>query len=544
MQMKTSETDQTLGKVLLATLVIVTTSVSPWNSVDPINLPKMVGLGILSFTVLGLLVSKKRLALITIDLRLLILSFAFLAQFFAAALVISGDLAFKVYGTPHRNTGLLTYFCLTIILLASANIAKTTFPTAFLYTLIGTAAILSAYGLAQSQGKEFLNYTTTSSVFSTFGNPNFHSAFMGRTQKKTRVLLVCVFFLCGINIFLSSSQGFLVLVAGLCAAILARLFSARKYFIGLVMSLLCILGLSAVTLGVFNQGPLAGLIYENSLKARGFYWDAAFQMSIANPFFGVGVDGFGDWYLRFRSEDAAAFNAQLVSDSAHNIFLDLSTSGGILLFAAYTGIQILVAVSVIKRVRSQIEIDGVYLSLFAGWIAYQVQSLISINQIGLAVWGWALSGMLIGVGHIDQSGSSSNLKPQRDRAPKLNQKLTRSAKSFLMLGLFFGLLVSVPPYSAANKFYKGMQSGQIQQLAETADLNPKERTRYYYVSQILMENNSEREAIPILQEASVRYPDYYPIWYLWAKNSKATPDQIAKARAEMQRLDPLNPEWK
>jgi O-antigen ligase len=503
------------------------------------------------------LASKKRLAFIAIDLRLRILSFAFLAQFFAVAFLISGDLAFKIYGTPHRNTGLLTYFCLTIILLASANIAKTTFPTTFLYTLIGTAAILSAYGLAQSQGKEFLNYTVDSSVISTFGNPNFHSAFMGiaasaaltfallgRVKKGTRVSLVCVFLFCSINIFLSSSQGFLAMAAGLSAAILARLFSERRYFFGLVISFLAILGSFAVTLGVFNQGPLAGLIYENSLKARGFYWDAAFRMSIANPFFGVGVDGFGDWYLRFRSGDAAEFNAGLVSDSAHNIFLDLSTSGGVLLFTVYLGIQFLVVVSVIKRICSQIEIDGVYLSLFAGWIAYQVQSLISVNQIGLAVWGWALSGVLIGIGHIDQSRSLSNSKPQRDRVPKPNQKLTRSAKSSLILGLLFGMLISIPPYLGANKFYKAMQSGQIQQLTESADLSPSERTRYFYISQILMENDSEKEAISILQKASVKYPDYFPIWSLLAKNSSATPAQIAKAKAEMKRLDPLNPEWK
>jgi hypothetical protein len=224
--------------------------------------------------------------------------------------------------------------------------------------------------------------------------------------------------------------------------------------------------------------------------------------------------------------------------------LDLSTSGGVLLFAAYTGIQFLVVISVIKRIRSRIELDGVYLSLFAGWIAYQVQSLISVNQIGLAVWGWALSGVLIGIGHIDHSGSLSGLKSHRDREPKSNQKLTQSSMSFLILGLSFGLLISIPPYLQANKFYKALQSGQIQQLAESADLSPSERTRYFYISQILMENNSEKEAIPILQKASVKYPDYFPIWSLLAKNSKATPDQIAKAQAEMKRLDPLNPEWK
>jgi hypothetical protein len=114
----------------------------------------MTALGILSFTILGLLISKKRDIFATIDLKLRILTLVFLTQFFIAACFVSGDLAFKIYGTPHRNTGLLTYFCLTIIMLASAGIAKTSFARNFIHTLVGTSAILSVYGLAQSRGLE------------------------------------------------------------------------------------------------------------------------------------------------------------------------------------------------------------------------------------------------------------------------------------------------------------------------------------------------------------------------------------------------------
>jgi hypothetical protein len=60
----------------------------------------------------------------------------------------------------------------------------------------------------------------------------------------------------------------------------------------------------------------------------------------------------------------------------------------------------------------------------------------------------------------------------------------------------------------------------------------------------MAENKLEDRAIQILSDASKLYPDSFEIWQRWAGIPSATPAQIAKAKAEMKRLDPLNPEWK
>lgn len=555
--MKTSLIDQKLCNLILVTLVLVTLFVSPWNSVDPINLPKMTVLGILSFTVLGVLISKKRPVFNTINLKLWTLTIVFLAQFFAAAIFVSGDFAFKIYGTPQRNTGLLTYSCLVIIMLASASIARTSFPTKFLYTLVGTATVLSVYGLAQSLGYEIFQYTSGSGVFSTFGNINFHSAFMGVAsssllvfaltgQKKFKIksMLLFIFVLCLLNIMESSSQGFLSLAGGVTVALLASLFSRRRLIVGVIVSLIASIGAFLVTLAVFNHGPIAGLIYETSLKTRGFYWQAGVNMLIDRPFFGVGVDGFGDSYLRFRSKEAADFNMLLASDSAHNVFLDIGTSGGITLLIAYLGIQTLVILGLMQRIRLKIEMDSIYLSVLAAWSAYQIQSLISINQIGLGIWGWAMSGLLIGFGLIEKTGTSRKPRPDRKILPISNQKSPSHTVTLSIVGMVVGLLISLPPYLAANKFYKAMQSGRIEILADSFDLWPSDRTRYFYVARILTDNKYEANAIPILEVATVRYPDYFPLWIQLVQNPKSTPNQIAEAKMELKRLDPLNPAWK
>ena len=48
-----------------------------------------------------------------------------------------------------------------------------------------------------------------------------------------------------------------------------------------------------------------------------------------------------------------------------------------------------------KVVLRKKEYDATFVALTVAWLGYQAQSVISINQIGLAIWGWVLSGALI-----------------------------------------------------------------------------------------------------------------------------------------------------
>jgi O-antigen ligase len=559
MDMETTAPTRVLSKILLTTLIFVTLFVSPWNSVDPVNLPKMAALGVLSFTLLGLLVSRKSSFLRNFDMKLGILVVIFLSQLFLTSLFNAGNLAFKIYGTPNRNTGFLTYFSLVILMIAAASIGKTTFSMQFIQALIGTSLLVSIYGLAQWQGLELFQYVNVygNNVFSTLGNTNFHSAFMGIAGSaifaltfagsfglKTRLMLVCAFLLCTLNIFLSSSQGFLSLAAGCAVSLILYLLSNKRYLIGTALSGFASIGASLVTLAVFNVGPLAEVIYEDSIKARGFYWSAGLQMLKEHPFFGVGIDGFGDWYLRSRSQSAAEFNTGLVSDSAHNIPLDLATSGGFPLLLAYLGMQALVVRRLFQNVRLGRGIDPFFLSIIAAWFAYQIQSLISINQIGLGIWGWTMSGLLIGYGTWEKNKTLTKPVRAKKTSSLTHQKLSNESFIFSVVGLVLGTMAALPPYVAANRFYQAMQSGRIEQLIESVELIPADRSRYFYVSQILMENDFQKEAIPILLKASLKYPDYFPIWSKLAENPKASPDQVAKAKLELQRLDPLNPKFK
>jgi hypothetical protein len=267
-------------------------------------------------------------------------------------------------------------------------------------------------------------------------------------------------------------------------------------------------------------------------------------MMIERPFFGVGLDGFGNWYRRARTESAAEFNAGIVSDTAHNIPLDIGSGGGIPLLILYLVILGLAFSAIIRIINRSQDFDPIFASIVAGWVAYQAQSLISINQLGLGVWGWSLTGLLIGYELNTRDKSSNEQIKLSGKAVKKKEQIPASALLIAVGAAAIGSMISLPPYLAANKYYKALQSGDANLLYKTAYLKPYDRTRFLYTAQILAENKLEDRAIQILSDASKLYPDSFEIWQRWSGIPSATPGQIAKAKAEMKRLDPLNPDLK
>lgn len=489
---------------------------------------------------------------------MLILSL-FLIQLFLALMFSPDDFSFHFYGTPSRNTGFLAYLFLSFLLLASASSASAAVLKKFAYSLLGVGGFLGFYGLGQSQGIDFFDYVNaySSNVFGTFGNPNFQSAFMGMTAAVGLTLATfgqikiamraCLIGVCVIavsNIALSSEQGYLNFLAGFIAAILVYLFSKKKVILAWVSLAGSSLGGVLVLAGILNEGPLADLLYKSSLQARGFYWRAAINMMAEKPLFGVGLDGFGNWYRRARTQSAAESNAGLVSDTAHNVPLDIGSGGGIpllLLYLAFIGLALNSIIKVIKRSQ---DFDPIFAAIVAGWVAYQAQSLISINQLGLGVWGWSLTGLLIGY-ELNTRDKSTDVQAKfNGKAGKKKEQITASALLIAVATAAIGSAVSLPPYLAANKYYKALKSGDGNLLFQSAYLKPYDRTRFLYTAQIMAENKLEDRAIQILSDASKLYPDSFEVWQRWSGIPSATPAQIAKAKAEMRRLDPLNPEWK
>jgi len=121
---------------------------------------------------------------------------------------------------------------------------------------------------------------------------------------------------------------------------------------------------------------------------------AGWQMTLDHPLFGVGLDSYGDWYRQARGEiTTLRGSADRNSNAAHSVFLDISSNGGVPLLIAYLFILGVIAVSAFRAWKKLGKnYDVVFTCLTSTWAAFHFQALISINQIGVAVWGWTIGG--------------------------------------------------------------------------------------------------------------------------------------------------------
>ena len=551
--MKDTVVNRYIGMYVLIAVIAVTLLVTPFNSIDPVNLPKLCLLVVVAFVAAGLVLSKKWFLLDKRYRAPLVVIGAFILQLILVLLIDNRDMAIKFYGTTSRNTGFIAYLSLSFLLVATMASAGQQLIKRYVWALVFVGAVLAIYGVSQFNGLDFYKFTNAyeSNVFGTFGNPNFQSAFMGISAATAltmavfgslkiycKVALVALVSIAIYNVSVSSQQGYLNFVAGFATAAIIYLFKQRKVVLGWAALALFGIGVILVLLGILDKGPLAQIIFKSSLQARNSYWRGAMNMIFDHPFFGVGMDGFGDWYRRSWSGVSG------VTDTAHSIPLDIGASGGLLLLFLHLVIIGLALFSVIRVVKRKGEFDVYFAAIVAAWVAYQAQSLISINQLGIGVWGWSLTGLLIGYEIHTQETVPLKIQKSVLKGKVLKQKLSAGALVITFVTSGIGLAIALPPYLAANKFYKALQSGDANVIQPAAYIEPYDRARFTFVAQILQENKLEDRAIDVLRDASEIYPDSYEIWNRWAGIASASPSDIARAKAEMKRLDPFNPELK
>jgi hypothetical protein len=191
---------------------------------------------------------------------------------------------------------------------------------------------------------------------------------------------------------------------------------------------------------------------------RGEYWQAGWNMGSEHPLTGVGFDTYGDWYRRARDTQALILpGPNTTTNAAHNVPFDVFAFGGWPLFISYLGILALSVIAIIKVTLRHRKYDGVFVTLTTAWTCYQLQSIISINQIGLAVWGWLFGGALIGF-EIATRPKENDLESTKAtgktaRVVKKSQSETIISSTLIAgVGTVIGLLIAVPPYSADAKW--------------------------------------------------------------------------------------------
>jgi O-antigen ligase len=537
-------------KLLVWAIGIITIIVTPFYSYDPINLPRFILLIVFGLIILfTILIPRIRFILSQYSL-FLILNTGFIAWSLLSLMLSGVKIPEGFFGIPGRFNGVLTYLSLIVFMATTLLLSKSELNFLLVKALAITGVISAIYGLIQYRGMDPFGWINEySPVFGFFGNPNFQASFLGISASAALALFlntkaglslrfgwaIYIPFAMFIIYKSKSQQGFLVFAAG--ASVIIFLWIRGNSRLSKIKSLYLLTwaaGTIAVLLDILQKSPWRSVVYKESVSYRGDFWRAGWNMTVENPIFGVGFGGYGDNFRQYR--DLVSANRVEISsnvDSAHNILLDISSSGGFPLLAIYLSLILLTLVSAIRILRRSVSFDFVFAAMFGSWVAYTAQSIISVNQIGIAIWGWVLSGAIIGY---ENHGRS-----KIEIVPVKNEGIKALA---IGGGLILGLLLTMPFFIADAQFRSTVRAGDVNKIMTAVQRWPKSVENMNFVTVLFTQGGFPDQSLIIARKAVEFNPKSFESWQLLYNSPNATKDERLNAFIRMKQLDPLNPIFK
>jgi O-antigen ligase len=448
---------------------------------DPFNSPKLWIISLMAAWLVGHIIVRRNSLFAPTNRAITLFLIVFLGSGFMS-LINTNSFYIGFFGENQRRNGYLSYLSLGIILLISSVVFRFN-SVAKIYTLAFiVGAFLSSYGLLQSSGLDFIKWNNPyNSVISTVGNPNFAASIIaiiatlnfGAALQNTRnkvmrglhgsVVLLSLF----VIIQSGALQGLIALSIGIGTILLTYLYSKSKKLGYLGFTLTGIIGLVAV-LGMLQVGPLTQYLYKSSVSIRGHYWRAGVKMLTENPIFGVGLDSYGSYFKQVREVSYPLdYGFDITSNNAHNVPIQLFSTGGLLFGLAYLCIVILILKRGIQGLRKYEGNQRIVLATFFGaWLAYQAQTIISIDNIGISIWGWLLGGIVLAL-----SGDNANLdiKVSNKGQLQLMQPIVSGSMALVMLVPVVGLFQSESLMYKTRSYFNPQDANSKSLLLEYAN---------------------------------------------------------------------------
>jgi hypothetical protein len=550
-----------LAALVLFSVFITPLAISPFSNLDPINLIKILVLTSLAFATLPLVLWLMKNKSSQLPPVLVYVAVLFFLWMLIVMIVSSAPISQQFWGVFGRNTGFLTYVSLLLILIGAAVVQHEDFYRKLVYALVTVSIPIFIYALLQAAGKDPISWSQMA-PFGTLGNINFSSAFFGMSaiamsalalySKLHLVMRLTLILVVVCKLILISStgsiQGVMIYLAGLSVVFFLFISSSQKlkvlrtpYF------LLAIAGLGLGIAGLLNSGPLARFIFGETVLFRYDYWYAGWMMTLRNPLFGVGLDSYGDWYRELRGEVATLRTVpDRITNSAHNIYLDLSSGGGLPLLILYFSLLAIAGKSAIEYLRRLNVFDPIFTTLVSVWVAYLVQAAISINQVGVGIWGWSFTGALIGYTRTKPLSESKSKKRfshvTRNSGEVMQIPLPISMLSILTFVV--GFVLAFFPFRADSTFRTAQESGSLPSMISAAKSLGGTAYHLEIALDAAIKANDVTESDAIVKELLRTYPRDFMAWRVKQVLSTATPAEREAAYEVLRKLDPHNPEIK
>jgi len=551
-----------IGSAFVA-VIVVTGTVT-----DPVNVTKLFALGGVAAGAFAVLLAFGVKELWDSSKALVILVTLFILASISAVVNSDGPLIQNIYGVYGRNTALITYLLLMMVIVSTVILRRESSFNALIWGLLGAGLINVIYcGWVVAFG-DFVPWNNPyGNILGTFGNPNFIGAFLGifaaaliayifkpGTSVVIRAISGLIFLITVYEIINSNAiQGRVVVAAGLG---IVGFYLVRSKFESVIAQIgyIVVVAVGGVfaLLGALQIGPLTKYIYKTSVSLRGEYWQAGWNMGSEHPLTGVGFDTYGDWYRKLRDNQALVLpGPNTVTNAAHNVPFDVFAFGGWPLFATYLAILLLSVIAIIRVTIRARKYDAIFVTLTTAWACYQLQSIISINQIGLAVWGWLFGGALIAYEIATRPKKESEgtepakAKASSGRTVKSKQnEMIFSSTLLAGIGAVVGLLIAAPPYSADAKWRTALISQNVQKVEEAlvpGYLNPMNSSKYLNAVQLLEGSKLYELAYKYALIAVEFNPNNFDSWKVLYLITNSTAEDKARAMENMKRLDPNNP---
>ena len=560
--MQNLATEKLLSKILAYGSALTTVFLISGSVTDPVNAPKLLLIGVLGASAFGLISSTKLRSRISAHWKLLVPTCLFVAAMIFAVMSSKSPLSQNLYGSYGRNNGFITYLFLALILCSALALREVSAFTLLVKALFFAGLVNAAYCLWVVSFGDFIGWSNPyGNILGTLGNPDFIGAFLGmffaaylayglgrESSKIFKYSMILVLPITAFEIVDSHAiQGRVIAVLGTGIVAFFYLRSRFNLLIVAAYSALSIIAGALAVGGALQIGPLTKYIYKTSVSLRGQYWLAAWNAGKSHPVSGLGMDAFGDWYRRSRSPHAIELpGVNTVVNAAHNVWMDMFAFGGWPLLLSYLAILAVAAVAIVKVIIRKKEYNATFVALTIAWIGYQAQSVISINQIGLAIWGWILSGAIIAY-EISTRESAQNPADTNGRKSGRSNQSGQESLGVMVAALsgLVGLLLVLPPLTSDAKWRSAQLARTVPAIEATMQptyFNPQNSTKYLTNIQTLESSNLFDLSHKYALEAVKWNSESFELWKVLYLIKNSTAEEKATALLNMKRLDPLNPD--
>lgn len=402
-----------VGSAVVLTAVIFTTAAA-----DPVNIIKLTVLllcAVAGLAVAGVALARRRW--LQLPWGAPAATGVLLAVAFVVSALSTADGTSAVWGSYGRNSGLLAYGSALVLYWVVLTVFDGRSVSRLLFSFVAAGGFTAAYGGLQYLGLDAISWNSVNPVLAGMGNPNFVGGYLAiclpalvwwavtTASPALRGVAVGAAGLAFTVMMLSkAAQGPVAAGCGLAVLATAWLLGQRSRLRRSGLIALAGTGAAAAAglgFGATGTGPVAGVFQDTGTKARGWFWQAAVDMWRDEPVLGVGLERFGaQWRVERSVEAIRGLGGEDLTDAAHSVPLHLLATGGLTLVLAYVGFVALTAWALGSGLRRLHGRDRLLLGALGGsWTAYQVQSLVSIDQVPLLVAHYVLAaGVIVAAG--------------------------------------------------------------------------------------------------------------------------------------------------